>query len=350
MKNRIALLIMLFGLFSMVQAADPQREWRRVYDLRGQWRFFIGDNPAWAKPDFDDSEWFKIFAPSNWENEGYPGYDGYAWYRKTFEVKSAEHLYVHLGTIDDVDQVYINGKRIGYTGLFPPDYATGYNVDRIYKIPAFCLRTDRKNFIAIRVYDAEFEGGLVRGNLGIYEKLNEPELIKSLEGLWKFATGDNPNCAKYNYDDSRWNELFVPLSWEAQDYNYNGYAWYRLHFKLSSDYKNERLVLLLGKIDDLDETYLNGKMIGKTGIIKNNPLDIRIEGDEWQKVRAYDIDEKDIYFDRDNVLAVRVYDGLVQGGIYEGPIGIITKNEYLKWREKYQDRPFDFFKIFQFLK
>jgi sialate O-acetylesterase len=37
----------------------------------------------------------------------------------------------------------------------------------------------------------------------------------------------------------------------------------------------------------------------------------------------------------ENVLAVRVYDGYLNGGIYEGPIGIITQDKYRKfWKDR----------------
>ena len=345
MKNAILIFIIIFVNTGLLFASDPDQEWRKVIDLRGQWRFAIGDNMRWADADFDDSDWEMIFAPSKWEDEGYPGYDGFAWYRKKFTIKNVENLYALLGTIDDVDEVYINGKLIGFSGHFPPDYYTAFSVDRVYHIPAPYLYTDRDNVIAIRVYDAELEGGLIRGKLGIYEKMNLPFMIKSLEGPWKFALGDDEERAEYNYDDSRWNEILVPSPWESQGYDYDGLAWYRLHFRIDPKYKNEKLVLMLGKIDDLDETFVNGHYVGRTGHISKNVHRINL-GDEYLVVRAYKLDNDDLYFDRENILAVRVYDGLITGGIYDGPIGIVTYDEYLNWRKNNRDNTDVFFKDF----
>ncbi len=39
--------------------------------------------------DFDDSKWDKITVPSSWENQGFRGYNGYAWYRVSFEGSTA---------------------------------------------------------------------------------------------------------------------------------------------------------------------------------------------------------------------------------------------------------------------
>ena len=102
-------------------------EWDKVIDLEGRWKFSIGDDSLWANPKYDDDGWEGVIAPSSWENEGYHGYNGYAWYRKHFNVRSKyknQTLNLHLGTIDDVDEVYINGNLIGFSGSFPPHYET----------------------------------------------------------------------------------------------------------------------------------------------------------------------------------------------------------------------------------
>jgi len=84
----------------------------KVIDLKGEWRFEIGDNQDFARPNFNDSKWEKMKVPSRWEDQGFPGYDGYAWYRISFKAPQkmqTHHLYLKLGRIDDVDRVYLNG-------------------------------------------------------------------------------------------------------------------------------------------------------------------------------------------------------------------------------------------------
>ena len=36
--------------------------------LSGQWKYHIGDNTAWASPDFDDSSWAGISSDEPWEH------------------------------------------------------------------------------------------------------------------------------------------------------------------------------------------------------------------------------------------------------------------------------------------
>jgi hypothetical protein len=75
-----------------------------VIVLTGPWKFHIGDNLAWAQPDFNDSAWGAMdltpppgsydpffgsggFVPG-WTARGYPGYFGYAWYRLRIDVQN----------------------------------------------------------------------------------------------------------------------------------------------------------------------------------------------------------------------------------------------------------------------
>ena len=41
-----------------------------------------------------------------------------------------------------------------------------------------------------------------------------------------------------------------------------------------------------------------------------------------------------VNIDGKNLLSVRVYDGKIYGGIYDGPIGITTRKRFQKWQKK----------------
>lgn len=100
-----------------------------------------------------------IYVPASWNDEGFSNYAGFAWYRTSFMIdfQPDEPLFLELGRIDDSDEVYINGKLIGSTGGMPPNYFTGYNINRLYLIPTEYLVKGKENVIAVRVYD---EGGV----------------------------------------------------------------------------------------------------------------------------------------------------------------------------------------------
>jgi len=139
----------------------------------------------------------------------------------------------------------------------------------------------------------------------------------------KFITGDNAEYKQLNFDDARWGAIKPDMDWESQGHTgYDGYAWYRFHFKLPTSLKTnsfwkDTLRIIVGKVDDVDETFLNGVKIGQTGSL---PTDAGGYSGQWDAVREYHIaaNDKNLQWDKDNVLAVRVYDGGGNGGMFGG--------------------------------
>ena len=260
---------------TLLPSLHAQEDWfdepesrERVASLKGTWRFSVGDDATWATPAFDDSEWTKVDLPDDWESEGYRDYNGYAWYRREFKLPRGEtrqSLYVTLGKIDDVDQVFVNGVLVGGTGQFPPDYRTAYDADRVYALPASCLKPGETNLVAVRVYDEGGRGGIYEGTLGVFSA-NQPALMVNLDGPWLFRPGDNTEWSRPEGDETGFTTMNVPGFWENAGFpNLDGFAWYRKKFSIAEKPADATMVLLLGRIDDLDEVYLNGTRIGGTG-------------------------------------------------------------------------------------
>jgi hypothetical protein len=313
----------------------------KIRNLKGTWKFSVGDKKEWADPEYDDSKWDRIYAPSRWERSNYYNYNGYAWYRKSFRLSPKykdSNLYIYLGRIDDVDEVYVNGRLIGSTGGFPPDFKSAVNTYRKYILPPDILNFTADNVIAVRVYDHYSDGGIVRGDLGIY--LSDRFTVDlDLEGDWKFKIQDSLEWKEVDYQDNHWDTQSLPGIWEEQGFeDYDGFAWYRKNFDLPAGLGSEKLVLLLGKIDDLDQVYLNGELIGFTGDF--NPRDgvIRTNG-QYREFRGYYIPENIQLRDTGNLIAIRVYDSQGVGGLYEGPVGLISQDNYTRyWLYKVQKR------------
>lgn len=333
MKGLFYIGFCLILSFNMQGAGD---RFEPIINLHGQWKFMIGDAPERAEPRFNDIGWETILVPSTWENEGFPGYDGYAWYRKDINVSSTykgSSLVLFLGYIDDVDVVYFNGKKIGHKGTFPPHFSTAYNTERRYAIPPELINYDQPNSVAVRVYDAQLDGGIIRGPVGIYIRQRELPPDIDLEGYWKFKTGDDLAWRQTGYDDQDWQEITVPGFWEDQIRgSYDGFAWYRKKFMAPAD--NKRYVLMLGKIDDLDEVYINGQLVGRTGEMLASPSQMRT-GWQHNQERFYYLEGEAIKPGQVNTIAVRVYDSGVGGGIYTGPVALVELKRFVNyWRNK----------------
>ena len=333
------ILMPIFILILLVSSCSETS--KSEVNLSSRWRIQFRDDPAFASADFDDSDWEYIHVPSTWEDEGFPGYDGYAWYRNSFRISKRsikKELYVDLGLIHDVDEVYVNGIRINGSGTFPPNLEKVMNTWRRYALPAEHLFSDRENVIAVRVYNEEGRGGIVAGDIAV--KTGKVSCSKyylasavDLSGDWKFRTGDNKSWQKVDLNDERWKIISVPGFWENQGYaNYDGYAWYRRKVILPDSLMTDNLILALGKIDDIDEVYFNGEKIGATGSIPNNHSN-RDDYTYWARDRFYYISPDILNWETENVIAVRVFDFGSHGGIFDGPIGIITQKEYLRHRQ-----------------
>lgn len=333
-KSNITItLLALLMLSASIRAA----EWTKVVNLKGYWKFSIGDDMKWADPDYDDSDWEEIGVPSSWESEGFHGYNGYAWYRRDFNIPEEVigfSLKANLGFIDDVDEVYLNGKLIGKSGDFPPNYNTAYNSFRAYPIPQDYVNKG-SNYIAVRVFDAQLDGGIISGDIGIFAYTQGMKLDINLEGEWKFKLGDNLVWKEVDYDDSDWSQIIVPGTWETRGWqDYDGYAWYRITIEIPYNFDVNHAVLVLGRIDDLDEAFVNGEKVGATGQIYDDQRRNTFDR-EYQQFRGYYIPRGVLKSGSENVIAVRVYDGYMDGGIYDGPIGLISQENY---REYWKNR------------
>jgi hypothetical protein len=337
-RRNIYLILAILGLLTIDQALKAE-DLVKVQDLQGSWKFTINEKEAWVSTGFNDNNWETIKVPSPWEDQGYYGYNGFGFYRKSFTLNSglkAKTLYLVMGYIDDVDETYLNGQKIGSSGSFPPAYNTAFNAFRVYCIPAGVLNFNGTNTIAVKVYDSYQQGGIVSGDVGIFTNRFDMPLEINLQGKWKFRTGDDLQRKDWKFDDSQWNEIFTPAKWEDQGYrDYDGYAWYRKTFVYNGNFTGEKVVLVLGKIDDVDQVYLNGVLVGSTGEFSDSPGKWVDTGERWRAFRGYYVPISLLKKNQKNTIAIRVFDAGGDGGIYEGPVGFISQPDYINyWRER----------------
>ncbi len=119
-KLALILVLALPGILP-AQTFNLQTGREPVTSLDGLWRFHTGDNPAWASPTFDDSQWPLLRSDKSWTKQGYPAFNGYAWYRFKIEAPGdGRPLDLLLTDIATGYQLYINGKLIGSAGSATP--------------------------------------------------------------------------------------------------------------------------------------------------------------------------------------------------------------------------------------
>lgn len=136
--------------------------------LDGTWRFHIGDDPHWADVNVDDRGWetMDLSAPASsndgdvglpnyvtgWMAHGHPGYQGYAWYRRTVTVPAGNRAWDILGptAVDDGYELYWNGVRLGGSGRLGASPRVVGTRPMIFALPADAAGS--RSVLAIRAY------------------------------------------------------------------------------------------------------------------------------------------------------------------------------------------------------
>ncbi|MFO1511824.1 MAG: glycoside hydrolase family 2 TIM barrel-domain containing protein [Verrucomicrobiota bacterium] len=200
----------------------------------GQWRFQKGDAAAWKAREFDDSGWQTVTLPDNWErHSSYTNDNVYGWFRRRLEIPAGckgKDFDLLVGCIDDVDETFLNGERIGGTGSFPPDYKTAWDTQRRYRIPAALVRGDGSDVLAVRVFDGNGNGGI-----------NEAGVKSARVG--PFDTTESKGGASTGH--------FV-----------GGTGWYRKHFTLSSADQGKRVAVRFDGVYMNADFWFNGQPLG----------------------------------------------------------------------------------------
>jgi sialate O-acetylesterase len=106
-----------------------------------------------------------------------------------------------------------------------------------------------------------------------------------------------------NFDDSAWPKMKAPALWNDPLFgNLDGVVWFRKTITLDKAHANKPATLELGKIDDSDQTYVNGILVGG---LEN----------KFNEKRIYKIPASILKAGK-NVIAVRIEDNGGGGGIY----------------------------------
>jgi putative membrane-bound dehydrogenase-like protein len=136
-----------------------------------------------------------IEVPQSWESSGITSlhsHDGFAWYRLYVKVPShweGRRLFFSAGQIDDVDEVFFNGEKIGANGSMPPLFREPASfIRRPYLIEPDMVRAGDWNLVAIRVYDNGGEGGIINGPV----QISSGDDALDLSGPWTLLVGDVP--------------------------------------------------------------------------------------------------------------------------------------------------------------
>jgi sialate O-acetylesterase len=203
--------------------------WRA--DFEASDRGYDGDRAVWAEPEFAAADWATMELPQLWETAGLTRFDGYLWYRKTFDLaadRAGEDLTLHLGPINDMDWTWLNGQLVGST-----TEEGNAETPRVYPVPAGVARAGR-NVLVVRVYDMGNVGGLWGKPEDLRLECAGAEPL-SLAGTWQYKEGADlamippkPSPPKYglqnpNQPSVLFNAMIAPMI----PYAIRGAIWYQ---------------------------------------------------------------------------------------------------------------------------
>jgi sialate O-acetylesterase len=183
-----------------------------------KWEHLDFNDKECALEDFADSTWRDMKLPTYWEETRMGSFDGAVWFRKHVEIPKAwrgSSLTLSLGPVDDMDETYVNGTRVG--GIMLEGY---WQAPRTYTIPD-SLNRDSVLVVAVRVLDIQGNGGIYGKPENLFlRRNNSPDTSTiSLAGNWKFLPVADLSS-----------NVFYIFGWRGQQY-FN-------HPKLPIDYSN----------------------------------------------------------------------------------------------------------------
>ncbi|MEH6515268.1 MAG: response regulator [Halioglobus sp.] len=192
-RLRLLLALLLLQLSASAHAAVPISDLGQPVSIVGQWKFQIGDNPAWAAPDMDDSGWAETAVPA-YAPAGHTDYSGMFWYRHTLQLDLSQPtvsqtlgaLAITMGNVSSAYEIYAGGIRIGAVGSLPPEPVSLYDKRQTFAIPASAVSESGSLVLALRIWRnpdiGRGETGLSDGEvlLGNVGELRERMLQKAL--------------------------------------------------------------------------------------------------------------------------------------------------------------------------
>ncbi len=156
--------------------------------------------------------------------------------------------------------------------------------------------------------DAPSQGLDAKAMVELGRKLREADeraLAQTRRNLarWPSLPMDDAGWQAAELDQREWVPITVPALWESAGWaGVDGVAWYRAAFALSAAEAKNGIVLGVGRIDDSDVTWVNGRQVGRTDMQYNLP-------------RRYEVPAEALHAGVNHV-AVRVSDFGGGGGIH----------------------------------
>jgi len=157
----------------------------------------------------------------------------YGWYRRKITIPEdikGKDIILGIGRIDDVDETFVNGTKIGQLGSFPPIMSPPGPMTASIMSPQNLLKGDGTDVVAVRVFDGEGGGGL-------YAK-------------------DTAHVRSGPFDSKS-------EGGASAGFTVGGIGWYRKTFNLPNSLKEKKLSVVFDGVYMNCQIWVNGNQIGE---------------------------------------------------------------------------------------
>ena len=141
-----------YAITTLSSTELPTEGWKFALDRAGN-----GHERGFFAVDLDDSRW-KTLHVGHWETQGFPGYDGFAWYRIAFDAPAkvqCNAVELAFGGVDEEAWVWLNGVYVGQHAVGPSGWDKPFRLDVSDE-----LRWGGRNVLVVRVFDSRKGGGI----------------------------------------------------------------------------------------------------------------------------------------------------------------------------------------------
>ena len=97
---------------------------------------------------------------------------------------------------------------------------------------------------------------------------NTRRIISSLNQTWKFSKADYSNAQNMDFEDTKWENVTIPHTWNREDADdetpgfYRGTGWYRKTILISTEQNGKEICISFDGVNQETELFVNGKSVG----------------------------------------------------------------------------------------
>ena len=179
-----------------------------IIPLEDKWDFKtdprnVGLKGKWFTAAGAPKDWTQIETGRFWEDQGFPGYDGYAWYKKDILIPANWNdgkAVLMAGGVDDAYELYVNGQFVAGYGPRVTNSTIPGSVNQTLTVPAVgkYLVPGKPNNFTFRVFDDWGNGGISKPPMVLMQNEDAvPQIKKRLDAQSYYQLKARPSERKY---------------------------------------------------------------------------------------------------------------------------------------------------------